>query len=424
MSKACIEKTDWPSIRDRMMASNPDLAQIIDDYQPTTEHELYIVRYPYGSDILKSGNFYIPTEAGDSVLLSKVDIDSVIRDQLSYSHIPIGMVLNRSMEVYFESKHRVMPARLYTRGTTFGLWELFDSDDMSFDRNIWWLSAGARSIFLLPKVSDEIAHNRLRRDFGIADYTPKTLLDQHHVFRDLLQKTQSNWCTEILLFGRKWAELDLNHVHSYRLFDYWRQIAWRQAAHCRAQIDYHIVWETFSNELSRRNWKPRPYITNIIKHLIAMNEGVFPGFIPAEGDESAPISEIQKIYTEHYLLKKYPPVLMAPHHYQTGDLPVYYSLGFPSLLEVAPRGRVSSSVMEDIKELKRLADLFIATVGCQIHLDFYHSENCTDGDVQPVANLLKRDRRFKKLFEGYEVPQKSPFFKGCVAVSREPVSSE
>ena len=63
----------------------------------------------------------------------------------------------------------------------------------------------------------------------------------------------------------------------------------------------------FSLIQTHKNIKPPAYITNIVKHLLAISVGALPGFRPAVNDAMAPVKKIQEIYIDHYNLKKHLP---------------------------------------------------------------------------------------------------------------------
>src|SRR5437016_13227684 len=136
---------------------------------------------------------------------------------------------------------------------------------------------------MLPKISDSISHDRLKRDYAIHGYLPKHLLDHHKIFREISQKnisTSNQWHCDILLFVNKWVEDKDDNISSLRLHNYWLSEAWQQSFNCRNQMSYDVAWEEFFKEVSRRDYKPHLSVITSIKHLLTVGEGSFPGFSP------------------------------------------------------------------------------------------------------------------------------------------------
>lgn len=413
-----IEKISWKEIRLKVKQVNPKLFNIIEEFNPDESYQLFKASYEYGDKILKDGEINIPTKGGQPVPLSSFG-DRYLTEQLSYRCVPLGLILDNSMEVFFETQSRVMTSKLYGSGTFFGLWELYDVIPHAYLNHIWNLSAGTRSIFSLPKIADNVSHRRLKKQFGISADAPSDLMHQHAVFAELAKNANSSWRCEVLLFGKKWSEQDSQNLNSVRLHNYWLRDAWQQSQNCRNQMDYNISWETYSKHLNAKNWKVHPLIINTLKHLIAISEGVFPGFSVANSDECAPISLLSNIYNEVYQMSKHPICFMRPHHLLNKDEMVYYSLNFPTILEWAPRNKKSGSIMDDLKTLKRVVDLFIETSETHLNYEFFHSDNDVFQEVQPIQNLIQTDLTFSSLERGEKLtPSTASFFRGCVRVSQ------
>jgi len=411
-----VETITWSKIKDRVFDANPSLAEMIDKIKPSPKNPFYLARYQFGDNILREGFLQFPTQNLDTYPLDDLSDSNPIKRDLSYLAVPLGLVLNKSIEVNFETPDRVMPSKFFRKGTFFGLWELFDHRPASLKQNIWNLTVGARSLFSLARISDEVAHERLRRDLGIKLHSPKSLLEHHEVFCEIVRSTQPNWYCDILFFPKSVAQFDADNVNALKLQNYWLQTAWDQSRNCRDQMDYNVSWELFSKEVSRKHWKLRPYVTSTIKHLISISEGVFPAFVPATDDVAAPVSAIRDAYLNIYLLKKYYPTLMYPKHLDKGESG-YYSFHFPTLLELAPKAKISGSVLGDLKELQRAIELFMSVTGIELEVDFYHSEHDKLSEIKHSSEITKEDKRFAQ--PEFEFPENSPFFRGCVKVTRK-----
>lgn len=416
-----IELLEWNDVKDQILAANPNLFEILSQVSP--KYSLIKARYRYGDKILKQGEIHLPLKNGGTIPLESNSISCSIREKLEYSYVPLSLILTKSVEVHFETDERVMPSKLFPTGTTFGLWEVFDPPPSEFVKRVWNLSAGARSAFMLPKIADNISHNRLKREYKISTYSPKKLLFHHHVFADLANKIENEWSCDVLFFCDGWLQEKDDNISCIKLHKYWLNEAWRQSYNCRNQMSYDVAWESFSKEVTRRNWKPRPYIINTIKHLMAISEGIFPGFIPSGGREDAlPAKLIQDTYVNTYCLKSHAPIIMQPHHHKPGELPVYYTLYQPTLLEYAPKTDAGRSIMEDMRELKMLMNVLVLSTGCDdVKYDFFHCDADKFSEIRRSSEIMKEDDRFLECPKEYgerDFAESSPFFRGCIRISR------
>jgi hypothetical protein len=420
-----VEECKWADIREDVCRANPALGKVLDDFSPGEKHGFIKAKYPYGVEILNKGKIQLPTNLGTVVSLDDPLVPARLAKKLRYSSVPIGLILAKALEVYFETDQRVMPSKIFKEGTFFGLWELFDRG-ATHSANIWSISSGARSLFMLPSISDERYHAKLKQKLGISEYAPKSMLSHVHVFREIAHAFrtihQHDWECEILFFDDGWADYDEGNHAELKLRAHWLQAAWSQSLNCRSQMDYSVAWEMFSKEISRKHWKVNPYIINTIKHFIAIAEGTFPGFAPATDDSCAPVSIIQQAYIDHYLLKKYSPLIIQPSYIKNiGDY-VYYSLTLPTLLEWAPKAMASASIMGEQKELKKLINLFVKATGRNdLHLDYFHCEKDQLKEVRHSSEILIDDPRMQYL-ESFpnnkEFCENSAFFKGCIRVQK------
>lgn len=423
MDPEIIECT-WNEVRDQVKSANESLAQMIDDFNPSNEYTFYLAKYPFGSNILENGQMMLPVN--EEILIPLSSIASEIKDNLSYSSVPMGLILNNTIEVYFETSERVMPSKIFKRGIFFGLWELFDAHYQTHVKKIWSLSAGARSIFLLPKISDAMHHARLKRDFGVICQEPRRLQDQIIVFRELAKKApkpKDQWTTDILFFTKKWANFNDTDKNSLRLKNLWLNAAWDQSRNCRNQMDYNVAWEAFAKEASRKHLKSPPFLINTIKHLIAISEGSFPGFAPAMDDTVAPISLIQDCYVKSYGLKEYAPVIMTTANIAEVSNYVYYSHNMPTLLEWAPQGHIVRTIMSELRDIKTLMDLFIDTTKSKgLIYDYFHNEKDQFQEIKPTSQLAQDDPNLlypKKYKNNQKFCENSQFFKGCIRIKKD-----
>ena len=421
-----VEELTWDKVRNGVTKANAQLAAIIDKFDPGKDHTFLKAKYRFGDRILDQGVTCLPLKDGGTMPLNHEKMPSTLKKKLGYGLVPMAFILTKSVEVFFETEDRVMPSKLFGEGTTFGLWEAFDPLPPEFLRKAWCLCAGARSIWMLPSISDSMSHSRLRRDCSITSYPPKTLLDHSAVFTELNKYADSKgegWYCEVLFFCDKWLDYKEDNLACVRLQRYWLYEAWTQSYNCRTQMSYDVSWEAFSKAVTKKNWKPKAYIISILKHLMAIGTGTFPGFIPAcDSEIAAPIKFLQDCYINHYLLKEYAPIIMSPHHLSDPNIPVYWSLSLPTQLEYAPRARNTPSVLSDMRELKMLMEvLFSSMKDNPIQCEFFHCEPDESSKIKPFSDMPMGDKRLMKYPSEYGeriFPFNSAFGRGCIRISR------
>ena len=423
------EILSWKDVSETVRRSNHEIAKLIDAIGPNHTYKFIKVRYPFGAKILHQGKIHIPTKTGECLPVDDPSVPAVLQKELNYRFAPMGMISEKMVEFYFQSNNRLIPARSYQQGEIFGIWQLMDPPNTTLLKNLWNISAGARSIFLLPKISNNIAHTRLQQEHNLTTPTPRTLLDHHGVFVDIVRESNSasDWVCEVIFFGKKWASCNGINEPFTRLWNYWLSAAWQQSFYCRTQMTYNAAQETFAGILEENHIKPKPRILSTITHLLAVGEGMFPGFVPAsvDGENFAPIKIIRNAYIESYRLKAQDTILMHPYQlHQPGRKrnAVYYSLAFPTLLNSFTNVMSSRSIMDDLVELTKLLKIYQQMeTHTSVRYQFYHTTPSSFADIHPVSELVKHDSVIGKHFKRSDMSLdfRPPFFSGCVRISND-----
>ena len=131
------EETTWDKVRNRVIKVNPMLADIIDEFNPSSKHTLILANYPYGTNIRDKGKVCFPASSGEVVTLDKHIVPTDIRELLSYSASPLALILDKRVEVYVETPEgRTVPFKLFRPGTTFGVWEIMGQPPIVLRRGL------------------------------------------------------------------------------------------------------------------------------------------------------------------------------------------------------------------------------------------------------------------------------------------------
>ena len=132
------------------------------------------------------------------------------------------IILDKYFEVFATSNGRVIPLNVAKPGDMLGLFETIDSlYNLTFSPP-WSVSSGARSIFLLPKITDQVKYKKLcyRYGFNPIDINIKTLNDHWQLFKLFAQHPdiKSSWSSDMLVFTKPWFDKKHNDSLAWRNF--------------------------------------------------------------------------------------------------------------------------------------------------------------------------------------------------------------
>lgn len=433
---ATFESFTWPEIRSLVHEVNPELAQIVDSIGPDDSYKLYRADYPFGATIANLGQLHIPNGLGRVVRLSDNTIDKAIRADLNYNPVPVALNLHHNAEVYVIHDSRFVPLKVFTPGEIFGVWELLDPPTFKLQAQNWSFSAGARSLFMVPKITESTSHAKLRQKYSLRPFTPKGLLDHQQIFSTIANHPNfsESWQNSILFFGRNWVSHLSDPPESpwYKLNYFWLRQAWLQSLNWRNQLSFELIWQSLAQQVEQRNLKPRRYIIDTVKHLITVGTGTAPAFAPAIDNQSAPVQGLQSVYVNDYHLKNYLPTIMEPRHLNTnkpGDQ-VYYSLQSPTLLTYSSHHINTRSILQDLRDLKFLIDILmeklesdkapILALVKNLNFEFFHSEVDTYGEILSSNDMVDGDPQLSYTQDDYpdrRFAETGPFVRGCIRLS-------
>ena len=437
-----VAQLTWQEAREKTKKVNPEFTQLIDELNPGPDCKLYLARYPYGAQFLNSGEFFLPKREGGLIPFVDESIPSDLKESLSYNlnTNPVAMVLENSVEMFMTLEDRIIPFKLAIPGNIFGLWRVLDRpDDGQLSHTsvfIWDMTAGARSLFMLPKISEALAHNKLKQALRIGAEKPRDLLDHWKIFREIAigPEFAEPWHLELLFFSKDWFKRMLDPAW-VRLRQYFFEASWRGTEFWRNQFVWNL---TFSRIQSLRKIKASSYVADVVKHIFAIGTGAVPGFRPALDSSLAPIEGLQKAYIDHYELKHYAPIIMQPSAFDSQQIqtPVYYSLQYPTALELSPKTSGRSSAISDLYDIRALINKYVQQIlegGLNIEatplyelarvisFDYYHNNVELYAGMKSSEELLQDDSAFKTImdrFPGREFPKNSAFVKGIIGIHR------
>lgn len=425
----------WEEARLMIQPFLPELVEIIDELAPSADYKLYKARYPFGAKIIDKTEAYLPLNDGRMISFNDSNLPQTLINNLSYdskTSNPVGIVLNKSSEFYLSIGNRIMPYMIVSPGEIFGLTRILDKTDMSslplphVSFFIWELTSGARSSFMLPKITESLSHNKLKKAYNLTQDKPTSYQDHWDIFRNIAQIRKADWHSEFLFFSNKWFErlTDPSWLKLYCYFlrnnrqsyEFWRNI---------------LSWQITFNEIEQtKNLKFSSYTLDTAKHLFAIAAGVLPGFKPSTDESAIPVKTLQQAYVDGYGLNDYWPVIMEPALFSLSTKqPVYYSLSYPTLAQYDATALKGKSIISLLDELEFVIDKYLTGIkdnplatstsldktAMMIDFNYYHHDPASYNNIKDSSLIPNEDNRFVlQNHNGGEFPKHSSFLKGCV----------
>lgn len=358
LQKSCKELKyeihTWKTARLLVKKANPDLFKQIELLNPNDTYKLILLRYNYGSQILRGGDFFLEYDDGTSVPVDNPAVPNEIQKALAYAvrkkAMPVGLVLDKFLELDIGGGAKETPFSILHKGYILSLWGFLNINDSAIHvGGIWGIYSGCVSVYFLPKISDERSYEKLRKEFNLETPKPACLSDQFNVFKEIASHFPGEWQSELLLFSGNWFEKTSG---DWLKFNYYlHTVLITKTSYLRNQIIFDYL---FSYALQEKNLKPNPYLVNTVRHLFLMAEGAAIGFKFALGDNAIPLSLLEKVILEVYGLRDYFPLFMHLSYLDgCAEDSIYYSLEVPTLLDFQPRSSEASK-LQDLIQISRI----------------------------------------------------------------------
>lgn len=433
----------WKDVRSSVMKVNPELAKVIDGCRSLHKYKLYKATYQFGDRILDSGMLRLPTQSRKTVLFNDPSVPAKIKKDLDYSSCPVFLSLDKKAEVFFEHGDRVFSFATMNEGLTIGLLENLDPLVSFCLRSFWSISAGARSLFMLPKISEQAAHTKLQKHFGFIKESPKKYFDHFYTFKSIVDSSelQSLWSMDVIFFSEKWLQRDNANKDWLRFYLFLLDVLVRHSGYARNKATFDVLWHLFIDELNKKHKRPNNHVFGVVQHLLAIINGVAPGYRPAFQDETyAPITELQKVYVDIYKLNQFP-TIMIPSHISTRvddvNRPIYYSIKYMSGCDINVYKREMDSVLNILIQTCSLCgDFYRLTKSKQLKLDgtlierlilstellYFHivSYKSATYSIMPAEIMPQYDPNLLLSSYGENLPfaGNSSFIRGCIMIRR------
>jgi len=432
-----LEQHTWKSACKLVESVYPELAKIIHKMSLDDSFSLYIARYSYGAMIIDKGIFSLPNPEGKIVPLRHHTIPENVKTDLEFDGtIPVGLVTKNSIESFMASVDRVTPFTRFCAGDILALWRIFDKGKSYQEAPFWSIFSGARSICMLPKITDQNGYRQLKQKYNFSLPIPKNLQNHWNIFSYLANHDEFSepWTSEIIFFSKKWFSFkeDPEWIQFYYLL---LDKVWQGSPFTRNKMMFDYF---FSVIREKRNLKPNPYLADTLAHVMAISSGEAPAFVPARDSTAAPIHGLQKIFIEDYRLKKYPPVIMHTHHFSLEEnIPVYYSFEIPTTIQFSPRSNSALTTMAELRGIKHITEVLVQEIQAgklgiertplfdlvqHLKIDFYHNEKDSSHEISSAKDLAQLDHGLSNTLVSMNkdvtaFPEFSPFFRGCISIT-------
>lgn len=434
-SQERVRVLTWSDIRKAVSQVNQDFAEHVNALNPGKNFQVLCARYYYGESILENGVLQVPGKFGLKPL-SESGLSKQLIDDLSYSHIPMGLALNNSVELFLDTGMNPVPFSLINAGKIFALWTVLDTQASAHNGPIWNMTAGARSLFLLPKISDAIKFRRLAKEFSLLSNAPKEHADHFHVFKELSNRVSSKdrWFTDIVFFTHDWLAANTTASKLFSL--YLHERVFHSTAYLRNEIVFKHVLSCAIRDTFQ---KPSPFVVDTIEHLIAIGNGFYPGFNFVDQEYAGPLGMLEETFGELYNMR-YAPTFMCPAYFnQQANKTCYYSLQKPTLVSFSPKSNQSHTGLDTLKEVQHIMAKIKPKVASNTYLpqsgpilrwanttayDYYHATLPVNRDsdanaIHSIGHLLENDSSLKNIMSYYpdkEFCYSGSFLRGCIKI--------
>lgn len=439
----------WEELLEIVHATKPRLAKRLQEKSSLLKDlPFFMVNYPFGEKIIHNRDVCLPLVSGGNISFNDPSLPEILRNHLTYTpgvDNPVGMILDHESEFYLTRGNRIVSYPVISTGQTFGFAHIVDAvmngnseTDKKAYVSIWNLDAGARTAFILPKISENQKHANLLGTYGIDVEKPNTYIEQRNVFRALNASVDKPWIQSILYFPKQF----LNMLKTdKRLSDIYQEMS---NIHRSGYNIWHTTYSKWDSDINYVFQESKAnvlsaYAVNIAKHIYLIVAGGVPGFAPTTDENMLPKKLIEDAYAEDdgYGLTEYWPIIMQPKQFNAkAKEAVYYSISLPTLISYNPdtfKGKTHIELLSEVVDVLCRCQQYILNkfedresilyeTAIKAQFSFYHDDPNPDkyGDVLNSSALLpEEDPRFYK--KGWTFPWRSQFVRGCIKI--EPVTN-
>lgn len=393
----------------------------------------YKASYNFGDTIIHNKNTFLSLENGNKISFNDKNLPIELVKDLSYdldSENPLGIILSKTSELYTNKNNLTCSSSLLRQNDIFGIPRALDKKNI--DRSSvtnFNLNAGAKSLFMLSKISNRSAYAKIKQDLNIDITTPISASDHWQTFVEIATKIKSDWQCEILFFSREFINaLKLREWSSVALYLY--------QLHSNSYTVWHSIAGIWHKDIEfihhkKRLAKYNKNLFDIVKYIFMLSANGELGYEPLLDDEQAPVSLLKKTYHDLYGLEN--PIIMGLVKFDyrnINQLPVYVSLNQGNMISenISSSGKytnmsalsdliyLNQSIRSAILDDKVLMNNQLKELISHTKVSYYHNNSNIIHNIQDSLNIPLEDTRFCSNHDSF--PIRSVFLNGCIKISR------
>lgn len=133
--------------------------------------------------IITNSKLHLPTVDGKLIPINDQRIPEYLKKYLTYTSIPLSCVLKNSVEVFIQEQNKFLSLNFLNVGEMFGLFETTDYlNNTITDLPNWSVSSGARSVFMVPSITNTLSHKNIKKEFNISANIACNLTEHWRIF--------------------------------------------------------------------------------------------------------------------------------------------------------------------------------------------------------------------------------------------------
>ncbi|MDF1760346.1 MAG: hypothetical protein P1U40_07400 [Coxiellaceae bacterium] len=410
----------WNHIKSRVRELNTPLFELIEEINPS-DLPITLAKYPYGATISTDKYYFVPDENCKLIAYAS-------------SQFPYMFVLDKALELYANEKEKNITRQIYTPGTLFPY--NFNSSRAGAmsprPKSIFTLTSGVRNINVLPifKINDH--YKQLAKYFAInKNLDPANPDDHFNIALQILKKQNSDWRSSVLVFSDEWTKNINENPKWLKLKCFLMEQSIKKNAYSKNQF---FLDHALHDNIRDNNLKLTSYSIEIIKQMIYISLGDYPGFKPSTDDTALPLTTLVEPLSSFYLNT---PIIIEPtiQEPKIGNPPIYHALMLNASLN-STSFKSSQRLFEIAENFEQILQglathLLTKTAAYGQLIDCLECQLYTErGDnhkiIKNALQLLDDDCRFNYHFSDNKVngdviikpfPKRSLFAKALIALS-------
>ncbi len=394
------EKVFWHNVKEKVAQVSPALAQIINQLDPT-HLSLELGTFQYGEEIA------------------------------SFANRSSFLLLDKTCEGFFEFDGKPKTYGLIKPGEMGLTGCLLDLPTPLCQISNWKITAGCRSAFMLPKISDYEFHKKVQKAHNISADKPDEAHAQWYVFKEIAA-TMEDWQCQVLFFSEDWKK----HLKDPAWAQFYTFLLQQYHQHQPYNEQITLLKMIMGIVQKERDVRFSLPHTEDMLYLFKLGLGMVPGFRFASSEDHLPLKLIQKTYLEHYGLE-YAPLVVTPDYLNwqnNKESPLYVSFNLPTSYYCSPRVNAALSNARELHQLawdfKKLQDYILSqnllTETSTLHqfllawdVLFYHKKMDGYARFKPIEQIQGKLPASQWDFAKNKFPLHSPFWQGCASISRK-----